>query len=593
MRRLRIVACLVFIAWAALGPLPRSARPAFAAVVVNGGGSSFAKLEFDAWTGETAPAPYNLKVNYVSQGSTFGRNSYVNGSLDFGASDIPFQPNEMAGLNSSSRKNFVYVPVSAGGLGLMYNLTDTSGNLITNLQLTRRGACQIFTAEDDLYWDEVLDIVSSNPGMALPHRIVQPIVRQDGSGTSYVLSEFCRTVAKAQWDAFVAAEKAKNAQDDPEFLLGHATSSWPTQFGHSGTGFAADGVAAVVADTPDTITYNEAGFAKAKNFPNALLQNAAGKFLVPTDTNVSTALGYASGNPDGTFKLNYTATDPGAYFPSTYSYVIAQTTGFDPAKGTVLAKFLCYAVTRGQRQSLTDKLDYARLSQPLVDLAHTAIEKIPGAPPWDQCAVAGAVAPPPAATTTTTTRPPVTTTKPGATTTTKPGTSSATTRPGSTATSITSNAGGGATTRAGSPAASAVVTPVTAVAGTPVTAADGSQITAAEIVVDTQPNDSQPVLGAPSDTPSGGDSCAQTASAPPPGASTDTSADTAVTAPCPTSAPVVAAQVSAKRAGPSVAQVPKSGVDGQQVTWVLMQGAGVCGMGVLLAGLSRREAIRR
>jgi len=148
----------------------------------------------------------------------------------------------------------------------------------------------------------------------------------------------------------------------------------------------------------DAITYNEAGFAKERGLPNATVQNASGRFTAPEEEAVTVALGYASPNKpggveDGTFSLNYTGADPRAYFPSTYSYVIAQTAGFPADKGAVLARFLCYAVTKGQE--IAPRLQYARLSSVLVELALRQAAKIPGFPGLDQCAVAGAAAPPP------------------------------------------------------------------------------------------------------------------------------------------------------------------------------------------------------
>ena len=323
---------------------------------INGGGSSFAKLEIDQWRAEVARKPFELKVNYVAQGSTFGREQYLQGNLEFAASDIPFTANELQRLASTSRKDFVYVPVSAGGLGFMYNLIDTSGNRVTDLNLTRNAVCRMFT-ETDMLWNDP-EIQAANPSIALPAEYVRPIVRADGSGTSYVFSEFCINVAPATWQAFVASRSAVDPGLDDGFKAGNPTSNWPQSWGRSSAALAADGVAAAVADSNGlyAVTYNEAGFAKVRGFPNASVQNSAGFFTKPTEEAVSIALNYADGRPDGTFKLDYSGPAPEAYFPSTYSYIIAQTTGFPADKGEVLAKFLCYAVTKGQRVDLTAAL---------------------------------------------------------------------------------------------------------------------------------------------------------------------------------------------------------------------------------------------
>jgi len=609
MRSVTRLAILIFVCLVGV-PMLGSGSPAFADVpTLNGTGSSFAQLEIQAWKSEVASKPYQLEISYVAQGSTYGRSQYIQGTVDWAASDIPFQAYDLAPLSRSNRgtivngvpQGFVYVPVSAGGLSLMYNIADTSGNPITSLHLTRHAACQIFTdSTGSLYWDE-LPGATVDAGVTLPHTLVRPIVRADGSGTSYVMSEFCIAVAKDLWDAFVASQKASPNQgsNSTEFLNGQPTSNWPQQFGKSGTGNGADGVATAVADpTGDgSITYNESGFARQVHIPNAFIENGAGKFLQPDDQNVSAALAYATGRPDGTFKLNYTANDPNAYFPSTYSYVVAQTTGFDPAKGWVLAKFLCYAVTYGQRQELTDQLDYARLSQPLVDLAHAAIEQIPGAPPWGQCAVSGAVAPPAVTTTTKAPTPGVTTTTKAAAagaTTTKasapgavsvaPAAGAATTVVARVATNTTKASGAKAsttaTTKPGSSTNVGVAVPVTAMGGAAVTAADGSTVTVA-------PTD--PAFTAspqPDDTTANTDASGGAIAASDSGGGQTQSADGQ------TQSAGAQAQVPVKQAGPVVA-ASKIGIDGQQVTWVLLQGAGVCGLGVLLAGVSRAKVLKR
>ena len=143
-----------------------TAKPAAAALpTISGGGSSFAKLEIDQWRAEVARAPFNLKVNYVGQGSSYGRQQYIDGNFDFAASDIEFQPNELKTL-SGDRASFAYVPVSAGGLGIMYHLLDLNGNRVNDLNLRRRTVCRLFT-EPGLRWNDP-EIVASNPDLRTP-----------------------------------------------------------------------------------------------------------------------------------------------------------------------------------------------------------------------------------------------------------------------------------------------------------------------------------------------------------------------------------------------------------------------------------------
>jgi phosphate transport system substrate-binding protein len=378
------------------------AAPASASAAINGGGSSFAALEMDQWHADTAVHPFNLNVNYVSQGSTFGRSQFSAGNLDFGASDIEYLSFELPDLQRQRCQGrapdagcFVYVPVSAGGVSFMYNLTDSSGNRLNNLQFTRRAACKIFTGAITKWNDP--EIVATNPRLASFNRDIVPVIRSDGAGESFVLSQFCIAVAPDVWHAFIAEREQHdpaNVADD--FKAGQPVSNWPQGWAHSTALLYADNVANAVA-SPDTganaITYVAAGYAKVRNFPVASLQNAAGVFTQPDENNVTVALGYATGRPNGTFALNFTGADRRAYFPSTYSYVLAQTTGFDPSKGATLGQFLCYAISEGQ--VVAPSLRYARLSAPLVQIAINAIRQIPGAPDASHCYLATAPPPPP------------------------------------------------------------------------------------------------------------------------------------------------------------------------------------------------------
>ena len=201
--------------------------------------------------------------------------------------------------------------------------------------------------------------------------------------------------------AFIAQQKATREPGNltPEFLAGQPTSIWPQEgWGdHPVHGRERRRHRELRRRSrpaaPNAITYVAAGYAKVRNFPTASVQNAAGVFTQPDEDNVTVALGYAQTRGNGTFQLAFNGPDPRAYFPSTYSYVLAQTTGFDPGKGATLGQFLCYAVSKGQ--VIAPQLRYARLSSVLVNIAIDAIVQIPGAPPAAHCPVAGAPPPPP------------------------------------------------------------------------------------------------------------------------------------------------------------------------------------------------------
>jgi phosphate transport system substrate-binding protein len=258
---------------------------------------------------------------------------------------------------------------------MMYNLVDSSGNRIKNLNLTPDNVCKIFTGQIRDWSDPQL--VANNPELSsFQNQAINVVVRTDSAGESYVLSQYCIAVDPSVWTAFktfILAQQGGQFVSDLGLSLGQPVSVWPSGLmdGTSSDVYqeratsGSDGVANAVADPSngvDAITYDAAGYAKVRDFPVASVQNAAGQFVQPTETNVTVALAYATGNGDGTFHLNFNGADPRAYFPSTYSYILAATAvtaKFTAGQATTLQQFLCYAVGAGQVYAPT--LAYARL----------------------------------------------------------------------------------------------------------------------------------------------------------------------------------------------------------------------------------------
>jgi phosphate transport system substrate-binding protein len=423
--------------------LPKTAS-AVDAKPITGGGSTFSQLLIDDLTRAVRSAPYNLTVNYQGIGSTAGRNGFKNKSLDWAMSDIPYQPPPD---DSGTPSDFKYVTLVAGALGFMYNVTDEAGNRITNLKLTPELVCRIFT-EPDIKWNDA-KLKAENPGVALPSTSIRPFVRADGSGTSYVLSEYCLAVAKPVWDKFIAWGNSSGGITNEAIKSGRPTSNWPVG-GNRGaaTGATLAGAVANSSTGKGTITYIEAGFADIVHLPLAKVKNAAGVYVAPSPKGITVALSYATSRSDGTFQLDFDTKDAAAYFPSTYSYALVPTGGIDPGKGRTLAEFIYYALTTGQNRA--EPNDYARLSAPLITKGLDTAASIPGAPPK----------PTPGGgtqqTTTTTTRSTATTgAQSGGTTTTRPGSVTATTRPGAQVAGATASPGAGNAGNSASPAARA------------------------------------------------------------------------------------------------------------------------------------------
>ena len=220
------------------------------------------------------------------------------------------------------------------------------------------------------------------------------MIRADGAGESFVFSQFCIAVAKDVWDAFVAAadpqrpgqRRAPTSGPGRRSRTGRRTGAGPSpalvrrrhreRRGRRGR----PGRTRSPTSRPGTPRSGASRSRRCRTPP--------GVFTQPDEDNVTVALGYATGRGDGTFNLNFTGPDPRAYFPSTYSYVLAQTTGFDRREGRGARPV---PLLRGEHRAgdrpaapLRAALDAAGATS-----RSTPSAQIPGAPPPNQCFVAG------------------------------------------------------------------------------------------------------------------------------------------------------------------------------------------------------------
>jgi phosphate transport system substrate-binding protein len=354
----RTIAVLATIVAVALSLSPATRVEAQALPSVNGAGSTWSQNALDQWRADVSRS--GLKINYQGVGSTSGRTLFTQGQLDFAVSEIPFQPGE-----ATPNFRFVYLPIVAGGTSVMYRVKGTSGQQITNLRLSSNLTAQIFTRKITKWNDPA--IARENPGVPLPNKDITVVVRSDGSGTSYQFSAYLRNREPALWREFAQANRIP---DQP-------TSTWPTLTGASAQPFS-DGVANYVARGDGAITYVEASYAIERRVPVAAIRNAAGNYVLPTSDNVAFALSRATINADRTQNLGGVYTIGGSGYPiSSYSYMIAKTSGISEDKGRVIARFVYYFACAGQRKAAP--LGYSPLPANLVKAAFEAIVTVPGA----------------------------------------------------------------------------------------------------------------------------------------------------------------------------------------------------------------------
>lgn len=348
---------------------------------VTGAGSTWVQIALDQWRADIARQGYS--INYQGVGSSAGRQLYIINQVDFAASEIPFQPDELNQLRGSQR-HYQYMPDVAGGTSLMYNLHTPAGGRITSLKLNAEAAGKIFTGQIARWQDPV--IAALNPGLQIRETRIEPVVRSDGSGTSAQFSLYLADQVPDVWNAFVRAQGCPAP-----------CSQWPPFLGSVGAAYS-DGVANFVANDAigsGAIGYVEAGYAFGRGFPVGSLRNAAGNYAQPTADNVATALTHATLNADLTQNLTqvYRAPEPNAYPMSSYSYMILpcvapptvfqtcssdQPANFGPDKGAVLGTWIIYIACAGQRRAAP--LGYSPLPPNLIQADFDAVNRLPGHP---------------------------------------------------------------------------------------------------------------------------------------------------------------------------------------------------------------------
>jgi phosphate transport system substrate-binding protein len=370
----------VVVGTLALSTLAGGTASADSFVPVSGEGSSWSANALNQWIADVQQQ--GMRINFTANGSTTGRQDFIKGLTDFAATDIPFQTNPTDGSAPEHPQpgSYAYVPITAGGTVFMYNL-KINGQQVTNLRLSGINIAKIYTGVIT-NWDDPA-LAADNPALKLPNQSIVPVVRSDGSGSSYELTEWMISQYPAIWNAYCAK-------------AGRAPSCGATSFYPTVTGMIAQsgdlGVAGYVAQSYATgsIGYVNYSYALDAKFPVAQMLNSAGYYTEPTAQNVAVSLLqdqvdttdvnnpalYLTQNLSGV----YTDTDPRTYPLSSYGYLVIPTTvqgQFSTDKGHTLAAFTYYALCQGQNEAAP--LGYSPMPINLVEAGFDQIAKIPGA----------------------------------------------------------------------------------------------------------------------------------------------------------------------------------------------------------------------
>jgi phosphate transport system substrate-binding protein len=307
---------------------------------LTGAGATFPYPLYHKWFDEYATKT-GVKINYQSIGSGGGIRQLSEQTVDFGASDAPMSDAELAKAKGGAVLHF---PTALGAVVVIYNLAEVS----TPLKLTGEVVASIFQGQITK-WNDAR-IASLNPGVALPASDILVVHRSDGSGTTYVFTDYLANVSPA-WAT--KPGKGKEVQ-------------WPTGLGAKGN----EGVAGQVKQTPGAIGYAELVYANQNKLATAAIRNANGEFVAPSIASVTAAAAGAAGKlpPNTDYRVSIVnAPGAGVYPISSFTWLLVYEKQADPAKGKKLTDFLRWALADGQ--ALAPPLDYS----PLPDAMRSAL----------------------------------------------------------------------------------------------------------------------------------------------------------------------------------------------------------------------------
>jgi len=326
-----VVLLLLTLCLTACGGSSSSGGDSGGSKVLVGAGSTLVAPLVAQWSNDYAKKT-GTTITYGSIGSGGGIAQITARTVDFGASDAPFSPDQ-----ASACKACLQVPWALAATLVAYNLTGAP-----KLKLDGSTLANIYLGKIKRWNDPA--IARLNPGSTLPTTKITPIFRSDGSGDTYAFSDFLSKVSP-EW-------KSKEGIS--------TQASFPTGIGGKGN----DGVAAVLSRTDGGIGYLGISYVFSNNLNYALIENAAGKFPVPGPDSISAAASAVTKIPaDNAISLtNPPASVPAAYPISTFTYALVPQSS---SKAKALQGFLTYAIGPGQRFGA--KLQFAELPTRVVE----------------------------------------------------------------------------------------------------------------------------------------------------------------------------------------------------------------------------------
>lgn len=312
---------------------------------INGAGATFPYPIYSRWFSEFSKVDSNVHINYQSIGSGGGIRQVSEGTVDFGATDGPMNDDQI----KSSKVKTMHIPTVLGAVVPVYNLPglnkelNFSGDVIADIYLGKISK-----------WNDPR-LAKDNPGVNLPNEAILPVYRSDGSGTTYIFTDFLSKVSP-EWTQKV----------------GKSTSvKWPTGIGQKGN----EGVAGMVRQSPHAFGYVELIYAAQNKMPYGAVRNASGKFVKASTEGVTEAAAAAAKNMPADYRVSITNAQGAASYPiSSFTWLLIPNHSTDPAKAKAMQNFLNWMLDHGESEAAS--MTYAPLPEAVQESVRKTIRNI-------------------------------------------------------------------------------------------------------------------------------------------------------------------------------------------------------------------------
>jgi phosphate transport system substrate-binding protein len=321
------------------------ALPAVGQTTLNGAGATFPYPMYSKWFSEYHKAHPEVEINYQSIGSGGGIRQVLAGTVDFGASDGPMTDEQ---LSQYKNGKLFHIPTVMGAVVPAYNVPGVTGEL----KFTPDALAGIFLGKITTWNDPA--IAKENPGVKLPSDPIIVLHRSDGSGTTYIFTDYLSKVS-SDW----ASGVGKNT-----------SVKWPVGLGGKGN----EGVAGMIRQMKGGIGYIELIYAVQNSIPYGIVRNASGNYVKASLASVTAAAASVPKMP-ADFRVSITnAPGKDAYPISSFTWLLIPAQSKDAAKGKILNGFLNWMLDDGEK--MTADLTYAPLPDSVITKVRETVKQV-------------------------------------------------------------------------------------------------------------------------------------------------------------------------------------------------------------------------